>query len=60
LQAADIYLQTGEFEQYCEVLIEIDEWEKALVVAPAVSMQYWRLVVILLVECSSNLFIYDL
>lgn len=41
-QAAELYLRVGAFQQYCDVMIEAGDWNKALAIAPAVSQQYWR------------------
>lgn len=32
----------GHLEKYCEILTELGQWEKALAVAPSVSIQFWR------------------
>jgi hypothetical protein len=37
-------LKLGEFEHYCECLIKLNKWEKALAFAPAVSYDYWQVV----------------
>ncbi|XP_014672534.1 PREDICTED: WD repeat-containing protein 17-like [Priapulus caudatus] len=39
--AAAIYLWLGNVQRYCEMLVGLGEWEKALAVAPGVSMEYW-------------------
>ena len=41
-EAAEIYLRVGNLQRYCDVLAELREWDKALAVAPGVSMQYWH------------------
>lgn len=41
-EAALVYLKQGNIRQYCELMIEVGEWDKALSVAPAVSLDYWR------------------
>ncbi|XP_071786517.1 WD repeat-containing protein 17-like [Asterias amurensis] len=41
-EAASIHIRLGQVQRYCELMVEIHEWEKALSVAPAVSMEYWR------------------
>ncbi|XP_053713186.1 WD repeat-containing protein 17-like isoform X2 [Synchiropus splendidus] len=41
-EAADIHLRLGQIQRYCELMVELGQWEKALSVAPAVSMKYWR------------------
>jgi hypothetical protein len=40
--AAETYLKLGNIKKYCEIMIELEHWEKALSVAPAVSIEYWR------------------
>jgi len=42
MDAANMYLKLGEFELYCEALIKLGKWEKALAFAPAVSYDYWK------------------
>ena len=32
----------GDFENYCESMVKIGKWEKALALAPAVSKDYWQ------------------
>ncbi|XP_047668416.1 WD repeat-containing protein 17 isoform X1 [Tachysurus fulvidraco] len=40
--AAEIHLRLGQIQRYCELMVELGEWEKALSVAPGVSMKYWK------------------
>jgi hypothetical protein len=40
--AAQIYAQLGYMRQYCDLMVEIDEWDKAIMAAPAVSVGYWQ------------------
>ncbi|KAF6263074.1 hypothetical protein COO60DRAFT_1672788 [Scenedesmus sp. NREL 46B-D3] len=40
-EAALLHLQAGQAERCCELLVEAGEWDRALVLAPAVSQQYW-------------------
>lgn len=42
LQAAQILLRIGELRQYCQTMCQIGRWERAICVAPAVSMDFWR------------------
>ena len=42
-EVARIHMSLGNVEKYCEIMLQLDEWEKALAVAPAVSLEYWRL-----------------
>ncbi|KAL3067639.1 hypothetical protein OYC64_017378 [Pagothenia borchgrevinki] len=41
-EAADIHLRLGQVQRYCELMVELGQWEKALSVAPGVSMKYWK------------------
>ncbi len=41
-EAASIHLRLGQFKEYCEILVELQEWESAVAIAPAVSMEYWQ------------------
>lgn len=40
-EAAKLYLRTGQFREYCEVLFELEQYDKAIAFAPAVSIEYW-------------------
>ncbi|XP_077158539.1 WD repeat-containing protein 17 isoform X3 [Paroedura picta] len=41
-EAAEIHLRLGQIQRYCELMVELGEWDKALSVAPGVSMRYWK------------------
>ncbi|XP_053107723.1 WD repeat-containing protein 17 isoform X3 [Hemicordylus capensis] len=41
-EAAQIHLRLGQIQRYCELMVELGEWDKALSVAPGVSMKYWK------------------
>mmetsp|Transcript_7752 Transcript_7752/g.31406 ORF Transcript_7752/g.31406 Transcript_7752/m.31406 type:complete len:1403 (+) Transcript_7752:154-4362(+) len=41
-KAATLRLELGDFRAYCELMKEIGEWDAALSIAPAVSLEYWR------------------
>lgn len=41
LEAANLYLKSGNFQEYCELQKELGNYEEALSVAPKVSLQYW-------------------
>uniref|UniRef100_A0A4X1VYY9 WD repeat domain 17 n=1 Tax=Sus scrofa TaxID=9823 RepID=A0A4X1VYY9_PIG len=41
-EAAEIYLRLGQIQRYCELMVELGEWDKALSVAPGVSVKYWK------------------
>lgn len=40
--AAQLHLKTGNIQRYCELMVELGEWERALCVAPGVSYTYWK------------------
>jgi len=39
---AQMHLQMGRVREYCECMISIGHWDKALAVAPGASLEYWR------------------
>nr|XP_045011869.1 WD repeat-containing protein 17 isoform X5 [Jaculus jaculus] len=41
-EAAEIHLRLGQIQRYCELMVELGEWDKALSVAPGVSVRYWK------------------
>ncbi|OWK00266.1 hypothetical protein Celaphus_00019228, partial [Cervus elaphus hippelaphus] len=41
-EAAQIHLWLGQIQRYCELMVELGEWDKALSVAPSVSVKYWK------------------
>jgi hypothetical protein len=41
-KAAEAYMVCGEVEKYCELMVELGEWERALAVAPGVSYAFWQ------------------
>ncbi|KAG5511296.1 hypothetical protein GH5_07544 [Leishmania sp. Ghana 2012 LV757] len=42
LEAADELLCVGQLEAYCNVLMEAEEWDRAIAASPAISRAYWR------------------
>ncbi|KAH9519882.1 WD repeat-containing protein 17 [Bulinus truncatus] len=40
--AANIQIKLGNIERYCEIMVELGKWERALAIAPSVSMDYWQ------------------
>ena len=40
-EAAMLHLGAGNAEAYCEIMVEIGDWNSALTVAPAVGLEYW-------------------
>ncbi|XP_035308719.1 WD repeat-containing protein 17 isoform X7 [Cricetulus griseus] len=41
-EAAELHLRLGQIQRYCELMVELGEWDKALSIAPGVSVKYWR------------------
>ena len=41
-EAAKLYLRAGNVESYCEIMCDLNEWDKALAVAPIVGQAYWK------------------
>jgi hypothetical protein len=41
-EAAGCFLRAGALRRYCELMARLGEWDRALAVAPGVSMRYWR------------------
>eukprot|EP01022_Parablepharisma_sp_SALTPOND_P018648 TRINITY_DN3078_c4_g1_i1.p1 TRINITY_DN3078_c4_g1~~TRINITY_DN3078_c4_g1_i1.p1 ORF type:complete len:595 (-),score=77.13 TRINITY_DN3078_c4_g1_i1:3355-5139(-) len=41
-ECAKMYLKLGDVKQYCEIMISLGLWEKAIAFAPYVSMSYWQ------------------
>jgi WD repeat-containing protein 17 len=42
LLAASKYLLVGEIRNACEALVHVEEWERALSLAPGHSLEYWK------------------
>jgi len=42
LEAASLMLKAGNFQEYCEIMIELGNYEDAIAVAPKVSMKFWQ------------------
>ncbi|GMH38156.1 hypothetical protein BSKO_06040 [Bryopsis sp. KO-2023] len=42
IEAAQLHLHAGNFYRYCESMAGLGEWDKAIMVAPAVSVDYWK------------------
>ena len=40
--SADMYARVGRMRSYCDIMVEIGEWDIALAAAPAVSLSFWR------------------
>jgi hypothetical protein len=41
-EAANVYLKSGRFKDFCEVQCELGNYKKAMAFAPAVSIEYWQ------------------
>ncbi|XP_048589465.1 WD repeat-containing protein 17 isoform X2 [Nematostella vectensis] len=41
-KAALIHVRVGQLQRYCELMVQVGQWDKALAVAPGVSMEYWK------------------
>jgi len=41
-ECAKMYLKLGDVKQYCEIMISLNQWEKAIAYAPYVSIEYWQ------------------
>ena len=41
-RASRLHVATGDLKSSCEALIDLGRWERALALAPGVSMEYWR------------------
>jgi hypothetical protein len=41
-EAVDLCAKCGDWEKYCELSIELGNWENAIMAAPHVSISYWK------------------
>lgn len=41
-EAASLMLKSGNFQEYCEIMMHLKEYEAAMAVAPKVSLKYWQ------------------
>ncbi|KAJ7327361.1 WD repeat-containing protein 17 [Desmophyllum pertusum] len=41
-EAAGLHVKIGQLQRYCELMVELGEWDRALAMAPGVSLDYWR------------------
>jgi len=41
-ESARLMLLTGNFQDYCEIMMSLGDYEKAIAYAPKVNMKYWR------------------
>jgi len=44
--AASAYLSLGHVREFCEIQVELGQWDRALAFAPAASMSYWKLLLL--------------
>ncbi|CAG9324590.1 unnamed protein product [Blepharisma stoltei] len=42
IEAAKIHLKLGNLQKYCELMIKLGKWERALAFAPGFCMDYWQ------------------
>ncbi len=40
-EAARMMLKAGNFQEYCNIMISLEEFEEAISVAPKVSLKFW-------------------
>ena len=40
-EAANNFLRTGQFREFCEVQFQLGNYSKAMAFAPSVSIEYW-------------------
>jgi WD repeat-containing protein 17 len=41
IEAAKIFFKIGKYKRYCDIMMDIGEYQTALSFAPLVSMKYW-------------------
>jgi len=41
-KGAELFLKLGNYKEFCEIMIQLGEFDRALAYAPAVSMDYWK------------------
>lgn len=41
-EAATLMLKSGNFQEYCEIQMQIGNYDTAIAVAPKVSLKYWQ------------------
>eukprot|EP00605_Chrysophyceae_sp_TOSAG23-4_P000471 GSChrysophyteH1.ASY1.ANO1.530.1 assembled CDS len=40
--AAKMFVRVGNYQKYCDIMIELGQYQEALAIAPCVSYEYWR------------------
>ena len=41
-EAAKLMLKSGNFKEYCEIQMQLGNYEMAIAVAPKISLKYWQ------------------
>lgn len=41
-EVASMYLKLGNFRSYCDTMVALGEWERAIAIAPSVSLDFWK------------------
>ena len=41
MRIAQLYMKLGNMQKHCELLVQLGHWEKALALAPSVSLAFW-------------------
>nr|CAB3267685.1 WD repeat-containing protein 17 [Phallusia mammillata] len=41
MRSADLHLKLGNIRRHCEILVELGDWERAISLAPGVSISFW-------------------
>ena len=41
MRVAKLYLELGNMQRHCDLLVQLGQWERALALAPSVSLAYW-------------------
>lgn len=41
-ESANLMLKSGSFQDYCEIMMQLNNFEAAIAVAPKVSLKYWH------------------
>ena len=42
LESAKLYMKSGNFQKYCDIQMQLGNFEDAMAVAPKVSLRYWQ------------------
>eukprot|EP00658_Telonema_sp_P-2_P071489 TRINITY_DN6074_c0_g1_i1.p1 TRINITY_DN6074_c0_g1~~TRINITY_DN6074_c0_g1_i1.p1 ORF type:complete len:485 (-),score=115.62 TRINITY_DN6074_c0_g1_i1:334-1788(-) len=41
-EIASMHLELGHVRQFCQVMVQLEDWDQALAFAPGVSIEFWR------------------